>query len=65
MAFYKKRIARQDKPEDVAERIAYREAFERANAETFTRFPTITADNFQAACEFKQQRINEIMGRST
>ena len=60
MAFYKKRIVRSDTAQDIAERIAYRKAFEQATAETLAKFSPLTIENFEAACKFKQTRIAEI-----
>lgn len=59
--FYKKRIEKADTPAQVAERIAYNAACRKATADTKVRFPQITAENMDAALEYKQQRINEIL----
>lgn len=57
MAFYKKRIVRPDTPQDVAERISYRNACEKARAERKAKFPVLTTQNFEEAAAFQNQRI--------
>jgi alkanesulfonate monooxygenase SsuD/methylene tetrahydromethanopterin reductase-like flavin-dependent oxidoreductase (luciferase family) len=49
-----------DTTEQVAERKQYREACERARAETAARFQVLTADNVREALAFQEMRIKQI-----
>lgn len=60
MGFYLKRTVYRDTPADIAQRIAYRKAVEQANAETFAKYPTITAQNLEEVIRFKEARIEEL-----
>lgn len=62
MAFYSARHYRAVSPpadtaEQIRERRIYRMASERAMAERREKFPTITGENFAAACAYQEQRI--------
>ncbi len=61
MAFYKKRIVRRDTQADIDWRIANNTAREIARHEMKKKFPTLTAENFQEACDYQERRIAEIM----
>ena len=63
MAFYKKRIVREDTPADIQERIASRFAHDTALAATKAAFPVLTADNFAEANAFREQQIKVAEGR--
>jgi len=46
------------RPERVAKRALYNQAKDQAMAEVRERFPTITPENFEAADEYRWDRIN-------
>lgn len=58
--FYKKRICKPDTATDIAERTAYRAAAEQANAERKTRWPQLTAENFDDAEAWQKARLAEL-----
>lgn len=63
MAFYKKRVVVRDTPADVEWRHRYRAAAEQTLAELQQRFPVLSADNFEAANKFREQRLTELLKR--
>ncbi len=65
MAFYKKRIVRPDTPADIAWRMANNVARDTARRETKEKFPVVTAENFQAANDYRERRIAELMKAET
>ncbi len=61
MAFYKKRIVKEDTQEQVDERIAFRAAAKQAFADMQAMFPIVSGDNFAAAWAFQQKRLAELL----
>ena len=52
---------RPDDPETVEYRTRFLSASRQAQRETAERFPTITPDNAQAAIDYQEMRIRELM----
>jgi len=48
-------------PERVVERVNFRAAADKALSETRAKFPVLTPDNFEAANEYRERRIRELM----
>jgi hypothetical protein len=48
-------------PERAQERIRYRQAAEQALIDTRAKFPVLTAENFQAANEYREKRTAELL----
>jgi hypothetical protein len=48
-------------PELAAERIRYRVAAEKALADTQAKFPVLTAENFQAANDYREAHTRELL----
>jgi hypothetical protein len=61
VAFYKKRIVRPDTDAEIAERILYAKASEQVRNEVRANFPTVTAENFNAADSFRNKRMQELL----
>ncbi len=51
-------------PERARERIMYREAAERALAETMAKFAPLTTENFEAANAYREARTAELINDS-
>lgn len=49
--------------ERAAERIRFRQCAEQALAETRERFPVLTADNFEEANNFRENRLQDLLRR--
>jgi tRNA A37 N6-isopentenylltransferase MiaA len=48
-------------PERAQERLAYRKAAEQALSETMAKFAPLTAENFEAANNYREQRTQELL----
>jgi hypothetical protein len=65
MAFYKKRIVRQDTQADVDWRLRNNLARDQARKDTKAKFPVVTADNFADAVAYQDQRVADLMKQMT
>lgn len=61
MAFYLKRIATRDTPEDAAERLAQNAARAQVRLDRERLYPVITPENFAEVAAYQERRLEELL----